>query len=101
MAREQRLVGGDHGAANTKRGLDRALGGIALPAHQLHKHVEAIGARELDWAVDLAHTRKVERRILGRILGGISHQLDRTPGALGQLGARAHDHGRHGGTDRA
>ncbi len=46
VAREQRLVGGDHRFAGGERGLDRTLGRIALPAHQLDEHVDlGIGAQ--------------------------------------------------------
>ena len=40
VAREQRLVGGDHRFSGRQRGLDRGLGRIALAAHQLDEHVD-------------------------------------------------------------
>ena len=38
---------------------------------------------------------------LGGSFDGIGHEIDGAAGALGQRRARAHDHGRHGGTHRA
>ena len=101
MARQQRLVGGDHAAAEAERRLDRALGRIALPAHQLDEHVDAAIARERDRIGDLAHLGQVERGVLGRVLGRIGHQLDAAAGALRERGARARQHRGHGRADRA
>ena len=83
VVRQQRLVGGDHRPAGAERRLDRALGGIALAAHQFDEHVDAGIARERDRIVDLAHLREIERRVPRRVLRRIGDELDRTAGALG------------------
>ena len=84
VTREQRLVGGDDRPADGERRLDRALGRIALPAHQLDEHVDARIARERGRIADLAQLGKVERCVLGRILRRIGDELDRAAGALDQ-----------------
>ena len=37
---DQRLVGGDHRLSGPERRLDRRLGGVALPAHQLDEEID-------------------------------------------------------------
>ena len=89
MARQQRLVGGHHRPADAERGLDRALGRIALPAHQLHEHVDAGIARERDRiGRPCAPWTDRASRSLGGSLARIGDQLDRAAGALGQRVAR-------------
>ena len=64
MAREQRLVGGDHGLAGRERRLDRASRRIALPAHQLDEHIDPGIGRERHRIGDPAQRLEVDAALL-------------------------------------
>ncbi len=98
---EQRLVRGHHRLAGGERGFHRALGGIAVAAHQFDEHVDAGVGRERDGIADEARRRGAEVPLLGGVARAHRDHLDRAAAAQRQHVAMLLQQPHHGGTDRA
>ena len=101
MARQQRLVGGDHRFAGLERGLDRRPRRIAGAAHEFDKHVDLAIGRKPHRIGHPAQPPQVDRALLGARAGRDRDDFDRPAAAGGQRSLLLGDHLHHGSPDRA
>src|ERR1700722_2102286 len=85
VSRQQRLVGGHHRLAGSKRAFHRPLGGIARSTHQLDKHVDRGILRQRHGIGDPAEFLQVDSALLTARPGVDRNDLDRPAAARREL----------------
>ena len=100
VAREQRLVGGDHRLAGSERGLHRALGRIAGAADQLDEHVDRRIARQRHRIGEPAKFLQIDVALLAARARADRNDLDGAAAARHKLVAAVLQETHHGACRR-